>query len=145
MRLKATRNFTPPRLVGCYRPKSGDRLTGGVLGRARYARSHRGRSGRGASRPAACGASHTFRRQACNTTRAGRCPRAPTGRVPRRLAVLSRPFLLSKSTPKVNRTSLFRRCDGAGSDAAELPIQLYDTSSYYPAGLVMDDRWAASG
>jgi len=64
MRLKATRNFTPPRLVGCYRPESGNRLTGGVLGRVRYARSHRGRSGRGASRPAACGASRTFRRQA---------------------------------------------------------------------------------
>ena len=58
MRLKATRNFTPARLIG------GDRLTGGVLWRARYAQSHRGRSGRGASRSAACGASHTFRRQA---------------------------------------------------------------------------------
>jgi len=40
MRLKAIQNFTPPRLAGCFRPKSGDRLTGGVFGRARHARSH---------------------------------------------------------------------------------------------------------
>ena len=37
------------------------------------------------------------------------CPRASTGRAPRRLPVRSRVFVLSKSVPKVNRSSVFWR------------------------------------